>query len=188
VLQALTGNRMGPQSAAQALEDMFSGSKSDAGRRPIVVLVDEMDLLINKTQVGAHKLAGLMSWQHLLSATPRAVESLKLQQFASSQRPPAGLLVNKCSSPNENLCHHPDCCLLLPCPACSVAQTVLYNLFDWPGRKGSRLSIIGIANTMDLPERLHPRIGRWVGGGYACRLACLVFRLGPRIAQSKGLL
>lgn len=39
-------------------------------------------------------------------------------------------------------------------------QTVLYNLFDWPGRKGSRLSIIGIANTMDLPERLHARIGR----------------------------
>ena len=40
-------------------------------------------------------------------------------------------------------------------------QTVLYNLFDWPGRRGSRLSIIGVANTMDLPERLHPRIGRW---------------------------
>lgn len=39
-------------------------------------------------------------------------------------------------------------------------QTVLYNLFEWPGRKGSRLSIIGVANTMDLPERLHPRIGR----------------------------
>ena len=56
---------------------------------------------------------------------------------------------------------------VLPCPALSRAprQTVLYNLFDWPGRKGSRLSIIGIANTMDLPERLHPRIGRWGGGG-----------------------
>lgn len=39
-------------------------------------------------------------------------------------------------------------------------QTVLYNLFDWPSRKGSCLSVIGIANTMDLPERLHPRIGR----------------------------
>ena len=45
---------------------------------------------------------------------------------------------------------------------CPALQTVLYNLFDWPGRKGSRLSIIGIANTMDLPKRLHPRIGRWV--------------------------
>lgn len=43
-------------------------------------------------------------------------------------------------------------------------QTVLYNLFDWPGRKTSRLSIIGIANTMDLPERLHPRIGSRLAG------------------------
>lgn len=39
---------------------------------------------------------------------------------------------------------------------------MLYNLFEWPGRKGSRLSVIGVANTMDLPERLHPRIGRQV--------------------------
>ncbi|EFN52332.1 hypothetical protein CHLNCDRAFT_139139 [Chlorella variabilis] len=44
------------------------------------------------------------------------------------------------------------------------SQTVLYNLFDWPGRKGSRLSIIGIANTMDLPERLHARIGSRLAG------------------------
>ncbi|PRW61222.1 Origin recognition complex subunit 1 [Chlorella sorokiniana] len=43
-------------------------------------------------------------------------------------------------------------------------QTVLYNLFEWPGRKGSRLSIIGVANTMDLPERLHPRIGSRLAG------------------------
>lgn len=47
------------------------------------------------------------------------------------------------------------------------SQTVLYNLFDWPSRPGSRLSIIGIANTMDLPERLHPRIGSRLAG---CRL------------------
>jgi origin recognition complex subunit 1 len=43
-------------------------------------------------------------------------------------------------------------------------QTVLYNMFDWPARRGSRLSIIGIANTMDLPERLHPRIGSRLAG------------------------
>ena len=46
-------------------------------------------------------------------------------------------------------------------------QTVLYNMFDWPSRPGSKLSIIGIANTMDLPERLHPRIGSRLAG---CRL------------------
>jgi hypothetical protein len=37
-------------------------------------------------------------------------------------------------------------------------QTVLYNLFDWPSRRHARLVIIGIANTMDLPERLLPRV------------------------------
>ncbi|KAL4434835.1 hypothetical protein ABPG77_005362 [Micractinium sp. CCAP 211/92] len=92
--EALTGDRAGPQKAAEALEEMFGGGGRRAGtsRRPTIVLVDEMDLLINKT------------------------------------------------------------------------QTVLYNLFEWPGRKGSRLSIIGIANTMDLPERLHPRIGSRLAG------------------------
>ncbi|KDD72589.1 hypothetical protein H632_c3154p0, partial [Helicosporidium sp. ATCC 50920] len=44
------------------------------------------------------------------------------------------------------------------------SQAVLYNLFDWPARRGSRLSLIGIANTMDLPERLHPRIGSRLAG------------------------
>ncbi|KAK3284592.1 origin recognition complex subunit Orc1 [Cymbomonas tetramitiformis] len=37
-------------------------------------------------------------------------------------------------------------------------QTVLYNLFDWPLRAGSRLVMIGVANTMDMPDRLLPRI------------------------------
>lgn len=43
-------------------------------------------------------------------------------------------------------------------------QNVLYNLFDWPSRSGSRLTIIGIANTMDLPQRLHPRIASRLAG------------------------
>ena len=53
-LQALTGDRAGPQTAAAALEDMFSagGGGARKERRPCVVLVDEMDLLVNKTQVG----------------------------------------------------------------------------------------------------------------------------------------
>ena len=37
-------------------------------------------------------------------------------------------------------------------------QSVLYNLFDWPTRPGSTLAVVGIANTLDLPERLLPRI------------------------------
>ena len=30
----------------------------------------------------------------------------------------------------------------------------MYNLFDWPSRQGSKLIIVAIANTVDLPERV----------------------------------
>ena len=40
---------------------------------------------------------------------------------------------------------------------------VLYNLFEWPTKTRSRLAVIGVANTMDLPERLLPRIASRLG-------------------------
>ncbi|XP_031563654.1 origin recognition complex subunit 1-like isoform X2 [Actinia tenebrosa] len=33
-------------------------------------------------------------------------------------------------------------------------QGVMYNLFEWPSRQHSRLVVLAIANTMDLPERM----------------------------------
>ena len=45
----------------------------------------------------------------------------------------------------------------------AVCLQVLYNLCEWPSRKGSRLAVIGIANTLDLPERLMPRIASRLG-------------------------
>ncbi|KAK2722828.1 hypothetical protein QYM36_003128 [Artemia franciscana] len=33
-------------------------------------------------------------------------------------------------------------------------QDVLYNIFDWPSKLESRLIVLAIANTMDLPERI----------------------------------
>ena len=33
-------------------------------------------------------------------------------------------------------------------------QDVLYNLFDWPTKPNSKLVVLAIANTMDLPERV----------------------------------
>ncbi|NXB52042.1 ORC1 protein, partial [Leucopsar rothschildi] len=33
-------------------------------------------------------------------------------------------------------------------------QNVMYNLFDWPTQRHSKLIILAIANTMDLPERI----------------------------------
>lgn len=42
-------------------------------------------------------------------------------------------------------------------------QRVLYNLFEWPSRAGAKLVVVGIANTLDLPERLMPRIASRIG-------------------------
>ena len=42
-------------------------------------------------------------------------------------------------------------------------QTLLYNLFDWPCNAQSRLLVIAIANTMDLPEKLQPKIASRIG-------------------------
>ena len=42
-------------------------------------------------------------------------------------------------------------------------QNVIYNLFDWPGRRQARLVVVGIANTMDLPEQLMPRVHSRLG-------------------------
>ena len=46
----------------------------------------------------------------------------------------------------------------------SRSQKELYTLVDWPSKPKSRLIVIGIANTLDLPERLlMPRIASRFG-------------------------
>ncbi len=47
-------------------------------------------------------------------------------------------------------------------------QTVLYNLFDWPvrgynGNTNAQLIVIGISNTLNLPDRLHVRLQSRIG-------------------------
>ncbi|CAE6135289.1 unnamed protein product [Arabidopsis arenosa] len=42
-------------------------------------------------------------------------------------------------------------------------QSVLYNILDWPTKPNSKLVVLGIANTMDLPEKLLPRISSRMG-------------------------
>lgn len=51
-------------------------------------------------------------------------------------------------------------------------QTVMYNFFDWPrrsaalcnsGARGRRLVVIGVSNTLNLPERLQPRVQSRIG-------------------------
>ncbi|KAF2279449.1 P-loop containing nucleoside triphosphate hydrolase protein [Westerdykella ornata] len=46
-------------------------------------------------------------------------------------------------------------------------QSVMYNFFNWPGLRHSRLIVLAVANTMDLPERtlsnkISSRLGEWV--------------------------
>ncbi|KAK3004804.1 hypothetical protein RJ639_018430, partial [Escallonia herrerae] len=47
-------------------------------------------------------------------------------------------------------------------------QSVLYNILDWPTKPQSKLIVIGIANTMDLPEKLLPRISSRMGMQRLC--------------------
>ena len=42
-------------------------------------------------------------------------------------------------------------------------QSVIYNLFDWPSRPGSRLTVLGVSNTLDLPAMLLPRVQSRLG-------------------------
>jgi origin recognition complex subunit 1 len=44
-------------------------------------------------------------------------------------------------------------------------QTFLYNLFEWPSNKNAHLVCIAIANIMDLPEKLLPKINSRLGLG-----------------------
>ena len=47
-------------------------------------------------------------------------------------------------------------------------QSVLYNFFDWPTRASEvgskrRLIVVGVSNTLNLPDRLHPRVQSRIG-------------------------
>ncbi|UZJ55363.1 hypothetical protein CBS101457_004683 [Exobasidium rhododendri] len=46
----------------------------------------------------------------------------------------------------------------------TTRQEVMYNMFNWPNTKNSRLIVIAVANTMDLPERiLNPKVASRLG-------------------------
>ena len=40
----------------------------------------------------------------------------------------------------------------------SKDQSVLYTVFEWPALQGSRLALVGIANSLDLTDRVLPRL------------------------------
>lgn len=40
----------------------------------------------------------------------------------------------------------------------SKNQSVLYTIFEWPSKLNSKLALIGIANALDLTDRILPRL------------------------------
>jgi len=42
-------------------------------------------------------------------------------------------------------------------------QDVIYNIFDWATQKSSKLIVVAIANTMDLAQRMLPRVASRMG-------------------------
>lgn len=56
---------------------------------------------------------------------------------------------------------------------------MLYNLFEWPSKRNARLVVVGIANTIDLPERCLPRVSsrvtsRLTFGPYQKQQVCVL--------------
>ncbi|QWU89476.1 hypothetical protein CA3LBN_003799 [Candidozyma haemuli] len=78
----VSGIKVTPANAALLLDDYFGKDDTEEPRRPLVVLLDELDQIVTKT------------------------------------------------------------------------QSVMYNFFNWPTYANSKLIIIAVANTMDLPERV----------------------------------
>ncbi|KAI3951250.1 hypothetical protein MKW92_009509, partial [Papaver armeniacum] len=74
-------------------------------------------------------------------------------------------LLNERFSDNNKVCNSQPCVLLIDELDLLVTrnQSVLYNILDWPTKPHSKLVVIGIANTMDLPEKLLPRISSRMG-------------------------
>ena len=72
-------------------------------------------------------------------------------------------------------------------------ESVVYNFFQWPHELKANLVIIGIANTMDLPERLSKRSLSRLGGQQITRIAFAAYThdqiftiLSNRLASLEG--
>ncbi|KAK4785850.1 hypothetical protein SAY86_002539 [Trapa natans] len=66
--------------------------------------------------------------------------------------------------------HDPPCILLIDelDELVTGKQSVLYNILHWTTKSNYKLTIIGIANTMDLPEKLLPQISSRMGFQRLC--------------------
>ena len=95
---------------------------------------------MNGMRLTSPEQAYVEMWQQLTGAKATAEHAMKLlnTRFTtnSPKRIPTVFLVDELDM------------------LCNRKQSVLYNIFDWPTKPESKLIIIAIANTMDLPERV----------------------------------
>lgn len=79
----------------------------------------------------------------------------KLWEYISGERHPPQYACNQLSKYFTKTCDVPTIVVVDELDLLvNRNQTVMYNFFDWPNNAGSKLIVIAIANTMDLPERI----------------------------------
>ena len=146
----MTKKNVASNRAALLLENRFSTASST--RRVCVLLIDEMDYIMTRKQ---NVIYNFFDWSVHLFALPSLhslyafIHSLTLTHFHSLSLHSlhAGLVV---AMPNWYYCRDYACFLCLINHCCS-----LITIFE--------KVVIGIANTMDLPERLMPRVHSRLG-------------------------
>jgi len=100
---------------------------------------------VNAMRLGAPKAVFGEIWRQLPNVPPCPMSSAygELQRFFSGRRqtdPVVILLIDEIDH------------------LVTSNQAVLYSVFEWLGIPGARLAIAAISNTMDLPERMLPRV------------------------------
>ena len=107
------------------------------------VLADELDdfifVEINGMKVTDPHQAYSMLWEALRGERVSAAHALGLLErefdHPSPRRVPGVVLIDELAQ------------------LVTKNQSVRYNFFNWPGLRHSRLIVLAVANTMDLPER-----------------------------------
>ena len=83
--------------------------------------------------------------------------TIVLDNFFKNRKYDSRININYLSKPHLVLVVDEIDCLM------NKKQNVLYNLFNWTTYSNSRLIVISISNTLDLPEKLSPKIASRIG-------------------------
>ncbi|KAG0242765.1 Origin recognition complex, subunit 1 [Mortierella sp. GBA43] len=134
---------LGRQQLYMKLSDRYKRNPLKGDVKPILFsqeLSDFQFVEINGMKVTEPTYAYVLLWKALSGQKATANHALQLleKQFSAPgpKRPPCVVLMDELD-------------LLV-----TAKQTVMYNFFEWPSWLHSRLIVVAVANTMDLPERM----------------------------------